>query len=339
MAQADWPQVEAHARESLHWAERSGHVPAQLEAKARLVLALRGRGRFGEALELAQQGLADAKARGLRTLEHRFLRWLALIHESLGDEVRSGEMELVALQVARETGDRVGQAVGLACEGLIALFYGDFAQAQRSLEESIAMKREIGLPVTEAHTLADLSVVALARGDAIRALGLARQAIALARKVEARIPGMKAQYALGEAELALGHQREAAQAFADVLALAQPIGSPAQWQARCGLARCALARDDIADALAQIEPILSYRWADEPVDTNRAPEWMALTCRDVLACAHDPRAAQWLEQAHAWMMKVADTIADEGRRAAHLEAMPYRRRIIELWAARHPSSA
>jgi predicted ATPase len=331
---ADWSAAASHARRAMQCADDARDATTRLDNQAMLALALRGQRQLESALALGEQGLAEARALQVQRTEYRFLRVLALVYESLGDEVRSGEMEIEALQVARATGDRAGQALGLVCEGQIAIFFGDAAQAQHSLEQGLELQRELGLRASAAHTMALVAAVVLVRGDAFRALGIARQALATALAVEARAVELAARMLLGEAELALGHAANAEAAFGAALTTAQVMGSGRQWAAHAGLARAALAAGQVERALEHIRPIVSHAWADERLDTNSQPEVVALTCHDVLRAAGDARADEWLARAHGWMMAVADTISDAARRQAHLQMTEPRRRIAQAWCAR-----
>ena len=330
----DWQAAEAQARRSLQFAREAGHDDVRLNATATLAMAARDADRLDEALALAERALSEARALGLQRQAYRLLRTLALIHESMGDELRSGEMELEALQVARATGDRAGQALGLVCEGLIAYYFGDLAQAQLSLEQGLELQRELGLRQNEAHTLTHVAAVTLDRGDAFRALALAQKSATLARSMELRGTEALALFATGEAALALGRSAEAASGFAAALAAASALSTGLQLGARAGLARARLAAGELEQALEQIEPILSHAWAEERLNYNHAPELVALTCHDVLAAANDPRAEEWLARAHQWMLTLAANIPDDARRKAHLQAAPHRRRIAALQAGR-----
>jgi len=328
---ADWSAAASHARRAMQWADGARDATMRLDNQATLALALRGQRQLESALALGEQGLAESRALRVQRAEYRFLRVLALVYESLGDEVRSGEMEIEALQVARATGDRAGQALGLVCEGLIAFFFGDAAQAQCSFEQGLELQRELGLRAGAAHTMTHLAAVVLVRSDAFQALGIARQALATALAVEARAAELSARMLLGAAELTLGHATEAETAFAAALASAQAMGSGRLWAAHAGLARAALAAGHAERAFDRIQPILSHAWADERLDTHWEPEVVALACHDVLRTAGDERAAEWLTRAYDWMMAVANTIPDVARRQAHLQLTEPRRRIAQAW--------
>ena len=133
-------------------------------------------------------------------------------------------MERQALRIARELGDRLGEAVGLDCMGQVAILVGDLDEAQRSFEDALHLQRELGLRSQEAHALAYLAAVLLWRGDEARALVVARQALEMSVASGARYPEAWAQYRLGEAQAALGRHAEASASFAAAAALARDIG-------------------------------------------------------------------------------------------------------------------
>ena len=313
----------------MRWAGAAGDDAQRLQAQVSLALALRGRGRLDDASALAKAGLAEATERGLRRIAWSCFRALALITESQGDEVESAEMERQALRIARELGDRMGEAIGLDCMGQVAILVGDLAEAQRSFEDALRVQRELGLHSHEAHALAYLAAVLLWRGDEARALVVARQALEVAVASGTRYSEAWAQYRLGEAQSALGRHAEASASFTAAAALARDIGIDLERTALAGLARAAMAQGDLATALGHVETLLAGPQPDVAApDTTFHPELVALTCHEVLARAGDPRAAEWLERARVLLWAVANRIPDAAQRQAHVAAMPHRRAIV-----------
>ena len=78
-----------------------------------------------------------------------------------------GERE--ALQIFRELGDRVGEAIGLLHLGQIGLNLGDDAQALSNLEQCLAIAREVGNQEIEGECELLLGEVAFEVGDVARA--------------------------------------------------------------------------------------------------------------------------------------------------------------------------
>ena len=61
-----------------------------------------------------------------------------------------------------------------------------------------------------------------------------------------------------------------------------------------GLARIALARGDIAGAMATIAEVVAHFDGGGSVDGTEDPLWIYLTCYEVLAAAGSPRAGEFL---------------------------------------------
>lgn len=74
-----------------------------------------------------------------------------------------------------------GVAFATALIGEAALLMGDVDRAERELEESVALHRDIDAPAGEAHSLQRLAEVRLARGDRAEAERLLQRALPLAR--------------------------------------------------------------------------------------------------------------------------------------------------------------
>jgi tetratricopeptide (TPR) repeat protein len=328
-ATADWPATERHMREAIQLARAAGDDGKRIQAQESLAIALRGRRQLDDALALAQEGLAEATERGLQRSVWGFYRALALIFESQGDEVASAEMEREALNVARESGYQVGEAIGLDCMGQVAILLGDLAEAQRWLEDAVRLQRQLGLHSAEAHALAYLAAVLLWRGDAERALAVGGEAIDIASATRARYAEAWAKYRVGEAQAALSRHAEASTSFMAAAAIAHEIGNDLERTATAGVARAALAQGDLAGALGHVERLLSGPQPDRAApDTTFHPELVAFTCYEVLARAGDPaRAAACLSEARALMHAVAGRIPDMAQRQAHLAAVPHRRAI------------
>jgi predicted ATPase len=333
-ALADWPAAERHARSAIALSDMMDDPAGRLTSQVTLALALRGQARLDDAQTLAERGLEEARRRGARRNEWSFLRALALIYETQGREMKSAEMELLAMAVARETGDRFAEALGLDCMGQVAIYLGELDQAQRSFEDALRLQRELGLRAMEAHAGAYLAAVFLWRGEYACALTAARQALDAARAAEHRYAEAWALYRVGEAELALGHQAEAGEALQEAAnsARAQNIGL--LYTAMAGLAKLALVQGSLRDAGALIETLLAHLSSVDFVpDTTFHPELVAMTCHDVLASIEDDRAPEWLERAHALMLAVAQGLTDPAQQESHLRAMPHRRRIESAWRA------
>jgi len=335
---ADWPTAERETREAMRLADRLGDPAGRLAAQVVLALALRGQGRLADAQALAERALAESRERGLKQREWSFLRALALIYETQGCEMKSAEMELLAMAIARETGDRVGEAIGLDCMGQVAIYVGDLPKAQSSFEEALQLQDQLGLRSAQAHTLVYLAAVLLWQGDEARALEVASRALQAALSTQHRYAQAWAHYRCGEAALSLGLHAQAAQAMAAAVEAAQTLKVGLVHAAMAGRASVALAQGALSEALQHVAPLLAQPLPLGIVpDTTFHPELVALTCHEVLRAVGDRRAEEWLARAHALMHAVANGVGDQ--RDSHLRAMPHRRRIDSAWQTRLGASS
>jgi hypothetical protein len=115
-------------------------------------------------------------------------------------------------------------------------------EARRDLEEGLRLLRVNGERALEASPLCALATLALWQGDDAQALVQARCGPGGGRLAHARDQEVAAWCRVGDAELALGRARAAAEAFVAAQARASAIASPYRHDASAGLARVALAR-------------------------------------------------------------------------------------------------
>jgi hypothetical protein len=99
-----------------------------------------------------------------------------------------------------------------------------------------------------------------------------------------------------------------------------------------GLARIALARGDLEGAMTTIGEVVAHFDAGGSVDGTEDPIWIYLTCHQVLAAAGSPRAAEFLDRAHALLSERAEPLGD-AERASFLANVPTNRAVAAAWAA------
>ena len=328
----DYRTQERAAREAMTLAERAGDVESRLEAQRLLADALGALGDVASGEALARDGLAEARARGLRRIEGVFLNALSLMADLRGDHVTALSLDLEDLAVWRELGDPRGEAVALGNVGADWLRFGAFAKARQHLEDSLRLIRAIGARSLECRMLGDLSQVALCQGDASHALVLARDALASAAGLQSAVTESQLLNRVGEAEMALGNAQLADAAFARAESLVGSIGNGLEFDSMSGRARAALAMGDVDRAMESVEVLLSAHEGDAGL--GAADETLVLmTCHQVLANAGDPRAHSTLASVHAAMQVQAATISDDALRRSFLANVPLHRRIVEAWAA------
>ncbi|HSW21428.1 MAG TPA: AAA family ATPase, partial [Burkholderiaceae bacterium] len=330
MRTADHRAQEALARQAMVFAERAADVESRLEAQRLLADALGALGELAAGEALARDGLAKARAHGLRRAEGVFLNALSYIAALRDDQVTGLSLDLQDLPIWRELGDPQGEAIALANVGGDWLWFGQLAEARQCLEGSLKLSRTVGARSLECGPLIDLSHTLLRQGDAAQALGVARAALDTAVHVQARDYEAHGLYGVGEAELALQHLEAAATAFERAESVAAEVGHGTEHDAVAGRARVALAASDIAGAMGFVERLLASAAATAApasVDTKR----ILFTCHQVLLSAGDPRAAALLDSAHALLQSRAATINDPALRQSFLTHIPEHREILAAW--------
>ena len=331
MRTGDIALQEGEARRAMALAGRSGDIESRLEAQRLLAdaLAVSGRGAEGEAL--ARDGLAQARALGLRRTEGVFLNALSYMANLRDDQVTALELDLQDLPIWRELGDPLGESVALGNVGADWLWFGELERAGPPLRQALKLAQDVGARHVACGPLGNLSQLALWQGDAAQALAWARTGAETAEAVEA--PEFLAQtlIRLAEAELALGHAAQAAAAYERAEAVGRDgAGAGIECDALAGRARAALVAGDTATAmrhaavlLARIESADGLQGADEKA--------VLFGCHEVLTQAGDPRAADLLARAHDVLGRRAATISDAALRASFLDNVPLHRSILQAW--------
>jgi class 3 adenylate cyclase/tetratricopeptide (TPR) repeat protein len=342
MRMADRAAMESAARHCLACATRAGDDDLRLRAVGLLASAQLYKGDIEGGRALAQQGLAEARSLGLRTVEGRMLNTLSIAGDMQGDLLGPLELDRQNLLICREMGDRVTESIGLYNQGEGWRKLGNLAQSRRDFDASLQMARTHGDRSSECVALTGLSAVALWQGDETRALALARQALDIAVAAKVREFEGVAWLRLGAAELALGRRAAAREACAQAHAVAVAIDAGWQHDASAGLACVALAEGDAVAAVAALKPLLEHIAAGGTLDGSEHPRMVELSCHQALARAGDPRADEWLARAHGALMAQADAISrsttDATLRQGFLQNIPHHRKIVASWEKRDASS-
>ena len=330
---ADWPACESAARVGMALAEHGGDRGLRLHAMRLLASARVMQGDLEGGKALARKGLDEACQHGLRANEEALLNTLIVVANMEGDVMGNLDLSRRNLLLNREIGDRRSEAIGLSNLGVAWLELGDLEEAGRDSQEALRMLRMNGDRVIEGATLCNLSDVALMRGDTASALALARSALDILVSTQARDRELDARLKLGQAELALGRYDLARAAFEQMRHKALAIESPWQHDASSGLAQIALAQEDGAKALRELDVVLAHSAAGGTLDGTVKPRLIELTCYKVLARASDPRAAGWLDRANDALQAQAMTIPDLKLRGSFLQNIPYHREIVDAFEA------
>ncbi len=338
MLTADYAGMKTAARQGMACAARAGAQDNRLGAMRMLGLALFYQGDADAALRLVKQCLPQARALGLLRIESACLNTLAMIAQLQHDPVARLGFHEQELRIARQMGDRRSEALVLANMGGAWQHLGEVVQSQHYCEQALRLARSLGHRFSECGSLCSLSRLACWLGDGHAAVALAQQAWNAAVAVGMPYWESVALKRLGDAEWTAGNPAASALAFEREVALALAHKLPAQADSNAGLARVALAGGDLPAALLQVQKVLDRDAHADFVTGADNPRRIELVCHRVLSAAADPRAAAWLQRAHAELLATAASISDASLREGFLNNSPDHRAILSAWALQHPAA-
>ena len=168
-------------------------------------------------------------------------------------------------------------------------------------------------------------------GAHAEAVSEAEQAASIAQEIGLRDDYARALLPLADARLALGNLDAADNAYRQALAIWQDLNLVNMMpQPRVGLARVALARGDLSQAVEYVAQIIGQRPEEMPEDADELLP-VALTCYQVLHTAGDVRAAPFLRATFAALQTRAGRIDDPELRRSFLERVASHRSIVEAY--------
>lgn len=187
---------------------------------------------------------------GWRYAEAHNLASLGNNHFDLGDYAQAAAYHARALQIAREVGNREGESISLDTLGLIAHYDGDLETAVARYEQALNVGRAINNQRTVGYALTHLGYTLTERGNHARAASVLQQ-------------GFDVRQALGDEAAVI--------------------------DTRAGLARLALATNDLPTALAHVSAILDWVAAHGSAGLE-LPVQVYLICYETLetAVANEP---------------------------------------------------
>jgi tetratricopeptide (TPR) repeat protein len=322
-----------HAEASLARARGAGDTAGEARALNCLGNTAREQRDLARAQAHYLEALAHARRLGDRSLEGAVLNNLGSVAYDEGNYAACRAYTEQSLLINREIGRRRIEATVLGNLGELALAYGDAAAARADLEGSLALFRDLDHHAGEGWVLANLGVVGARTGDLRAACECVEEGVRLLRLAGERTWEASALIVLGDACLGAGQPDKAAVAYRQAVQLRDDLGEPGgAMEPLAGLARVALAKEDLAGARAQIAPILASL---ETGDLDRVddPLTVYLTCYQVLRAAGDPRADIVLRKGHELLLARAAKIDDARMRRMYLEEVPHHREIAEAWWA------
>ena len=224
----------------------------------------RSLGEFARATGLQEEALAIARETGDRQGEAAYLVNLGNCYWELGQIARAIGLYEQALAIDRETGDRQGEGTELGNLGNCYVKLGQIARAIDLYEQALAIARETGDRPGEARHLGNLGNRYSDLGQIARAIDLYEQALAIDHETGERYGQAIDLVNLGLVHGDLGSRDHSVEYFRQAMEIADAIGS-AQAQSSAYLS---LARIQLVtgDLPAAQQAISAARNHDYPTD-------------------------------------------------------------------------
>ena len=329
----DYPGACAAAARAVALAESAGASGAALQARINWARALQFQGDYASAKEQIEQSLLLAREVGDRRVESTTLAQLGILAFQRGLYGAARSHYQAARAIAREIGDLSVESGLINNLGEIEYVLGDYDAAFELLQSGRLVCREIGQRMADAYLLCNMAHITFLRGDAAAAIELSDQAREAAQQL--KDPDLQATLlsTRGHAYAALNRGDEAAACYRESVLIYHEIGRTTMPpEPIAGLARLALARDSVAEAMHLIADVVAHFDAGGTVDGTEDPLWIYLTCHQVLAAAGSSRAAEFLARAHEMLMQRAEPLAP-AERATFLGNVPSHRAVVAAWTA------
>ena len=279
-----------------------------------------------------EQALAISRETGNRRGEGIALYNLGTLFSALSEYAQAQAYYEQSLDIFQEIDDRDGEGDSLLNLGGVLHDLGDYAQARAYYERSLGIYQETGDRSGEGIALLNLGAVSHDLGEYAQARAYYEWSLAICQEMGDRDGMGSARSELGEVSYALGEHAQAEAHFQGALALRRELGLP-HYAAEdlAGLARVALAQDDVSQAQARVDEIWPYLKSDPALDGAVHPFRAILTCYRVLQAGEDARAADLLTFAHTLLQERAAKILDAALRHSFLHNVPEHREIVQAF--------
>ncbi|MFZ1398631.1 MAG: tetratricopeptide repeat protein [Candidatus Promineifilaceae bacterium] len=319
--------------QALEFSRRADDKFGQMMTLTFLGVQARRRNKLTVSEQYYEQALQMARIVGDRLAEGKLLANLGIVasmHFALSQGLRFAQQALSIFEQLNVPRNREITGGDL---GVFYAKLGDYQQARQLLEQALALARQIGDRYGEAWGLNWLSSVALAQGDAANALQLAKTAISVASDIDIQALTFGGVTKMGDALLAQGAFAEAAVYYHKAYTFYQAANQMAEAALTLSaLGDIALRQQQPDRAMIHIETILAMLAATPEITQgiNLCIYWV---CYLVLKAQNDPRAAATLAAGQALLMSRADHIDDMAARQTFLSKIVTHRQILDASAA------
>ncbi len=338
-ARGDYHGARSSYLQCLHRCDESGDRQNAAMALGHLGAAAYHSGDFTAALAYHERSRAIFTETDNLRGQVRILTQMADMFQRQGLFDRALDCLAGAGELCERTGNVQDRAVTVGLHGIILDQLGDYRSAAIHVDEALLSLRDIGDQLFGLYFAVIRGLIDDHEGAHDAARARAARAMRAAQSISARTVESDAAIVLGNALHALGRASDAADAYRQARAVGRAVDRPiVVSEASAGLARLALDRSDIDEAVAWTAALPSplgaedLAWALEPLR-------LLWTHHRVLAASGDARAGAVLTRAHDLLRQRARTIADPELRRSFLERVPSHSEIVRAVDGRAPAVA
>jgi tetratricopeptide (TPR) repeat protein len=242
-----------------------------------------------------------------------------------------------ALLVARNVGDREAEAQALSGLGMVRCYLGDYDTARSYLAHSLEICEEIGDLGGRADSFSKLAVIYHFLGNPETSQRYCELALNILQTVEYKAIESYSLTNMGHAQFEQGHLEKAVTSYQKALGLRQAMKQKAAAvDIVAGLARVALAQEDLQTSLRYIDEISDFLATNKPDgidDVLQVYDTMVsvLETAGATDTKYAERARTTLNTANAILQNQLALIGDKALRRIFLEDVALNQKIKTTW--------
>lgn len=326
----EYAKAETHFQEQLELSRSTNDRRREWAALNNRGLIANARGQYDVATMHFSQALEIVREIGDRQGEGMLLINLAIAAMDMGEYESAQAYGKQALAIAEAVGARRDTCTAILLLGETYRMLGDYTSAESETARALSMTRGLGDQLNENYALMNLSAIAAAQGDLKRARRYIEQALPLARSIVHRDGESFLLNTLGQVQWAAGETDAAQATFESALTIWNTL-EPMVYalDAHAGLAKIALAGNNVDAALDHVKTILAY--LDAHPAQRGAPSALnaSLASYRVLERVDVGRAREVLDAARGALEERAGKIKDENLRRSFFENVAMNRELME----------
>ena len=267
-----------------------------------------------------------------KSTQARALSNLAVYYAESGDLAKAAQLHREQAALNHQLGDRNREADALAMLGYDYVQLGMYLAGRSPLAESIKILQSIGERRMLIYSQINLGLAYWRSGDHQAAHQILNQI-----QGELATMGDAFAQAAGRSYLALvqeqlGDTAGAMTGFAQATAIFARIGAQGYAaDAQAGLARCAMAQNDLEGAWRHVTETLDYL-AQHGTQGMEFPVWAYQTCAEIFtSLGESDRAHQAIEEGYRDLTRRVEKISDPEWGTSFLNNVPEHKAIVDLW--------